>query len=260
MQLAEQILLISSRHRDRDLFPDTNTYSIHLGKMGGVYGIDIIDAVIPRTQDPVSERNNTLSFRVGESGTIQSITIESGDYTEQGLVDAIQAGLTDAGSALQVTLDTHHVVFTHPSDDFSVFLNRPQSLHGVLGFGSYTAPLVTSTNRRLVPRGILDPTGADSKYVVVHTNTDGMQAYSTVQYPAGAGVYSLDPERSTKWNAYPTRWFDRAISLNTLAIRLENPDGTLYDTGYRENTFIVRVWKAVVTSTDGSTAPKGHQP
>lgn len=258
-QLAEQILLVSSRHRDRDLFPQTQTYSVNLGKMDGVYGLDILDASVPRTQDSVSDRNNILSFRVGSHGAIQSVSIPPGTYTtEQALVNAIQTELTKIESVLQVSLEDHHIVFTHPTDEFHVFLNRPQSIHRVLGFDSYTAPFVTSSGNRLVPRGRLDPTGSDSEYIIVHTNTDGMQAFSRVQHPPGAGVYFLDSGRSTKWIAYPTRWFARPVSLNTLAIRLENPDGTLYDTGYRDNMFVVRVWKAVVTSGD-ETTPRERQ-
>jgi hypothetical protein len=251
MHLAEQLYLIDSRHRDPDLFPNTNEYSVHLGKNTSIYGMDILEASISRTQDPVSERNNVLSFRIG-GAAVESVTIPPGTYSEQSLVDAVQLSLTQAGSSLQIAADgAHRCVFTHPSEEFTIYLNRPNSLHTILGFHTGpSVPAVQSVNRHLVPRGIMDPAAeGDASYIVVRTNIETMQVFSHVSHPAGAGIYLLDTERAQKWVRYPTRWFDRAMAVSTLTFRLENPDGTLYDTGYRNHVFLLRLWKGVTTES-----------
>ena len=238
--LHETVLVVDSSSRDIETYPSSSEYTIPLGRHVGVCGVDILDADIPTTQYPISTRNDTLTFSVGTSA-LRSVTVTSGTYTAASLISALQSALTSDGSGLSVSLSSGHAVFSHASSEFTIWTNRPASMHKVLGFIT-TSPSVQSTARSLTPSGIVDP-DAGPRYIRVRS-TLSVDEHVVDPCEPGVGVYWLDSSHAQRWCRYPTRFYDRPKQVNSIGIRLENPDGTLYETGSVDHVFVVRLWKA----------------
>lgn len=251
LSVYEKILVVDSSTRDTDVYPYSNEYSISIGRTTGICGVDILDANIPLTQDPISERNNVFSYAVG-SGPVKTATLPPGIYSETGLVEQLQSRVS--GDGLQLEIVRHKVKITHPSEEFTVYLNRPRSVHPCLGIKS-TTPSVHSQSREYTTGGMIDPTGG-ARYIRIRSNLSipehvsdvcdpGMGLYFTTPYP----LYYGSQDRQTPWVKYPTRFFDRPIQVNSIGIRLENPDGSLYETGNMDHVFVVRLWKTQAISS-----------
>lgn len=251
MRVREKILVLDSSTRDRDLYPYSSEYKIPIGRTPGIVGIDFIEANIPLTQDPISERNNTFTYQIGDASP-QTVTIPVGIYSETGLIDQLQNAVESSG--LQLTISQHRVTFTHPSQEFHILLNRNNSVHAHIGITSSSAR-VSSLNREYTPRGMIDPTGG-ARYIKVVSETGihehvvdqcdpGMGLYFATTYP----LYYGSQNRQTPWVTYPTRWYDRPRQLNSIGVRLENPDGTVYETGNMDHVFVIRLWIAAPTTS-----------
>jgi hypothetical protein len=234
--LVEKILVIDSSTRDMELYPESNDYTIHIGRTPGVYGADIIDANIPWTQDPISKRNNTLVVAVDE-GTPVVCQIPPGTYTETTLVEQLQNALQPTG--IQVSLANHRVTFTHPTSEFRILLNR-STLHPSLGIQSRVAS-IQSINKAYTPNGVIDLTGG-ARYIRVASNLHVQEHVADTCDP-GMGVY-FPGHRQSPWVRYPSRLYDRPRQINSIGIRLENPDGTVYESGTVDHVFVVRLWIA----------------
>jgi len=239
MQYESSILVIDSSTRDPDLYPSSAEYSIPVGKVHGLCGADILEASIPGSQSGVSERNNILTYTIDSDGSISSVSVPPGTYTESELIAAIQALV--AGDGLVLTVIDHRVRFTHPTSDFRIFLNRPSSIHGCLGIHT-NVPYVQSVSREYAPRGKIDVTGG-SRYIRVQSNLAIHEHVPDVCEP-GMGLYMLNQDAALPWVRYPTRLYDRPRSVNSIRIRLENPDGSLYETGDIDHVLVVRLWIA----------------
>lgn len=241
--LTETILTIDSATRDTSVYPESNEYSIPIGRTIGVCGVDILDAIIPATQDPISTRNNVLTFSIGNASPV-TVTIPPGTYTESTLVTALDTALTDEGSGLGASLTTHRVTLSHASSDFRVYTNRPNSIHTYLGIIT-TAPYIDSISRTYTPPGIIDPTGG-ARYIRVRSNRE-VKEQAPDQCEPGMGLYTHG--RDTPWIRYPTRFYATPSQISSIGVRLENPDASLYDTGCVNHVLLVRLWRARATSS-----------
>jgi len=57
------IIKINSSERDKNIYPNPNNYKLYFDKpFKYVYGIDIIDAALPRTQYQIDNHNNKLYY------------------------------------------------------------------------------------------------------------------------------------------------------------------------------------------------------
>jgi hypothetical protein len=241
--LTETILTIDSSTRDTSVYPDTNEYSIPIGRTVGVCGVDILDAIIPATQDPISARNNALTFSIGNAAPV-TVTVPPGTYTEATLVTALDTALTTEGSGLAATLDTHRVTLTHASAEFRVYTNRPSSIHPYLGIIT-TAPYIDSISRTYTPPGMVDPTGG-ARYIRVRSNRE-VKEQAPDHCDPGMGLYT--PGRDPPWIRYPTRFYATPSQISSIGVRFENPDGTLYETGCVNHVLLVRLWRARATAS-----------
>ena len=71
------VIFVDSSKRDKLTYPDPNSYTINFDEpFKYVYGIEILDASIPRTMYQVDENNNKLVVVVGDA-THQNATISS---------------------------------------------------------------------------------------------------------------------------------------------------------------------------------------
>jgi hypothetical protein len=246
--MESSILVVDSSTRDPDLYPSSAEYSIPIGKVHGLCGADILDASIPASQTGISERNNTLTYAIDSAGTITSVAVPPGTYTEASLVATIQDLVASDGLVLNIT--DQRVRITHPTSDFRVYLNRPSSIHACLGIHTKAA-YVMSLSREYAAPGKIDVTGG-SRYIRVHSNL-AIHEHVPDQCEPGMGLYMLNNEHAAlPWVRYPTRLYDRPRSVNSIGIRLENPDGSLYETGQIDHVLVVRLWRA---STESPQTP-----
>ncbi|MGA1563737.1 MAG: hypothetical protein ACO35C_03845 [Pontimonas sp.] len=252
----EKILVLDSSTRDLDMYPSSNDYAIEIPRITGVCGVDILDANIPLTQEPVSDRNNQFTYSVG-TGAPRTLSIDAGTYTASSLVTALQALLTADGQGLTSTLTGRRVAFGHSTDEFKIFLNRENSVHRLLGIKS-SAPYIQSSARAYTPSGMIDTTG-DARYIMVQSNASIDESVKDTCEP-GLGVYMVpaygaSSDRARPWTQYPTRFFATPKTLQHIGITLRNPDGSLYETHGLDHVFVCRVWKLKPSAASSTRSP-----
>ena len=82
-------LVIDSRDRLHDDYANPSNYIIKLpDTITNVVEIELIGAEIPKTHYNINEYNNKVEFTVG-GGTVKTVTIAEGNYTEAELVTAL---------------------------------------------------------------------------------------------------------------------------------------------------------------------------
>lgn len=97
MILNEEILLIDSKDRNYDLFPYPNNYILKLGTTyKDIYSIELISAILPKSNYVINSYNNTIIFN--EGGSDITVSIESGNYTISTLLSTIKSAMDTAGS------------------------------------------------------------------------------------------------------------------------------------------------------------------
>jgi hypothetical protein len=155
--------------------------------------------------------------------------------------------LTSDGSGLTIQASgSSRVTFAHASQEFEILCHRPNSIHGVLGVHTSVAA-VPSIAQSYTPSGRIDLTGG-SRYIRIRSGLAVPEHVADVCDP-GLGIYMTDTTRTSPLSTYPTRFYDRPIQINSIGIRLENPDGSLYETGGVDHVLILRVWKTRATTT-----------
>ena len=89
------LFIVDSNMRDTAHYPDANNYVISFNwPFENVVGIDLIDAIIPRTEYLVDVGSNTLAVAYGPAGSpTQLLTVPPGDYTLPQLIEAVQTVL-----------------------------------------------------------------------------------------------------------------------------------------------------------------------
>lgn len=131
---------IDSKDRDRNVYPHPNNYAINFSApFKNVYSLEILDASIPRTQYAIDTHNNTLVYKYGTSGTMSTIRIPVGDYSDKNLITVINNALesaTDNDITIQnvsIPADERSTFVFHASQSFILDMNR-STLRTVLGF------------------------------------------------------------------------------------------------------------------------------
>jgi len=82
-------LIIDSRDRLHDDYANPSKYIIKLpDTITNIVNIELIGAEIPKTHYNINEYNNKVEFTVG-GGTVKTVTIAEGNYTEAELVTAL---------------------------------------------------------------------------------------------------------------------------------------------------------------------------
>lgn len=108
---------IDSKDRDRNIFPKPNHYQIEFSApFKNVYGLEIIDASIPRTQYAIDIHNNTLACKYISSKTYTILKIPVGDYSDKRLIIVLNNVFQENG--LDIIVEN----LTIPSDERSTFV------------------------------------------------------------------------------------------------------------------------------------------
>jgi len=249
--------IVDSSKRDTTSYPSSAEYVVEfMAPFRKVLGIEVVDAHIPRTERAIAPTSNTLVYQVGtDAKKTLTLPIDNTEFTPSTLVSALNDGLENG---LQVTLTTGKAVFTAPSE-FLVYAQE-SGLSRVLGFAPHIRT-ATSTSRSYTPNGLIDVTGP--RYVVIRspeiesiiqrdrTFEQWNPGLGMVKFPA-YGMGTSDPD----FTPYPQSFGDTPLArLTSFTLRLEKPDGTLYDTGYLDHALIMRItWiDAPARSTDDIT-------
>jgi hypothetical protein len=236
-QIKTVVLRLDSASRDTSSYPETNDYRVDLGQaLPFVCGIDLVDAIIPLTQHPIHSGNNTLEYTVG-SNPKRTLVLTPGTYTPSSLATTISGALVD-GLSVSLTAATQQLTFSHGSSDFIIHLGST-TMRDVLGLGSVTATQVASSSLQYTPPGTVDVRG--SPYIrivcpdIVSSSVDTMHpGLGLIRTDTGAKDASLI-------RPPPVPFGVMKASLRSVGIRLENPDGTLYDTGQQNHTLLLHI-------------------
>ena len=157
------IIKINSSERDKNIYPNPNNYKLTFTEpFKYVYGIDILDAALPRTQYQIDNHNNELYFlNTADTSingdTIQNIKLDINDYNIDDLMTQINEKLLekhDSGDfhvrVISLTVPTNNTnIFYFDNNNinnpFYIFAYK-SSLSEVLGLDKYTQP--SSNNHR----------------------------------------------------------------------------------------------------------------
>ena len=95
--------IIDSEDRDHSLYPNPNNYSINFtAPFKNVFGLEVIDASVPRTMYNIDKYNNILYYKVitndeidPESIVYDRIELETGDYSIARLILELNETIDD---------------------------------------------------------------------------------------------------------------------------------------------------------------------
>ena len=158
------IIKIDSSKRDKNIYPNPNNYKLTFTEpFKYVYGIDILDAALPRTQYQIDNHNNKLYFlntadTSTNGDTIQNIKLDINDYNIDDLMTQINEKLFEKHGGGDDDSHVRVISLTVPTNNTNIFYfdnnsNNPfyifaykSSLSEVLGLDKYTQP--SSNNHR----------------------------------------------------------------------------------------------------------------
>ena len=98
------IIKIDSKKRDKNIYPKPNKYKLNFEKpFKYVYGIDILDVSLPRTQYQIDKHNNELYFMNKDTGgnEIKTIELDPNDYDISNLIIHINSKIAEVDNILK---------------------------------------------------------------------------------------------------------------------------------------------------------------
>lgn len=244
------IFLINSCDRDSTVY-STSDFKVNTHTIHDVIGFELLDAQLALGQSSIHSSNNSLLLYIGSE--TRHIEIESGQYSPDTLVTALQSQLV--GTGLVASLSPNKIItLTHPSTDFKIVTTIQNSIHRVLGMTS-SKSLLESTNKSFTSPYPVDFT---SGFEFIRIRFPDIDEYLQEDTPShlqpGVGIYKLssDTEYVDRLSRFPPRVFAVPKKINSIRVRLENPDGTTYKSNTNlDNVFVVRIWKLL--------RPSGHR-
>ena len=145
------IIKIDSKKRDKNIYPKPNKYKLNFEKpFKYVYGIDILDVSLPRTQYQIDKHNNELYFMNKATGgnEIKTIELDPNDYDISNLIIHINSKIAEVDNILkykELTTPenkTNIVFFTNETPDTEFFILAYKSTCAeILGFDKLTNQL-----------------------------------------------------------------------------------------------------------------------
>lgn len=139
------LFLVESSLRNKAFWPTPSEYVVDFkSPFRHVYGVDVLDGYIPRTQYRVSERNNRFTYSIG-SGDWKTLVIDPANYEIEQLVREMNTSEDWKQNNFSVrTLSNpedlkEKVIFTCPLS-FSINASVQYSAREVLGFANPVIP------------------------------------------------------------------------------------------------------------------------
>lgn len=136
--------IIDSEDRDHYLYPNPNNYTINFtAPFKNVFGLEVVDASVPRTMYNIDKYNNILYYKVlkqnddeidPESIVYDRVEIETGDYSIARLILELNETLDDLYvESVSNPPDIKNMLRFVSNHMFVLDMNR-SSMKGVLGF------------------------------------------------------------------------------------------------------------------------------
>lgn len=151
------LFLVDSSLRNKAFWPTPSEYVVDFkSPFRHVYGVDVLDAYIPRTQYRINERNNRLTYSIA-GGEWKTLVIEPANYEIEMLVKAITEAQDDfVVQTLSNPEDLKEkVIFTSPFP-FRIDAAVRHSMREVLGFAN-PPDLFESERTSAATTSILEP-------------------------------------------------------------------------------------------------------
>lgn len=119
LYIENAIVLIDSRDRNNDLYPNANNYTLKLDQIvRNVISVELLEATIPNSEYLINASNNTIHFQE-VSGTTITAEIDFGNYTsETTIASNLQTAMNNFGSS------TYTVTFTSLTKRFTIESDR----------------------------------------------------------------------------------------------------------------------------------------
>lgn len=251
-------LLIDSRDRNYTLYPNSNSYKIHLNKQyRDVVAIKLTKGMIPHSGFFVSTQNNTIYF--SEGTTNFTATVTTGYYSQSELFTAIETAMDASGSntySLALTTDQKRNVIITSTDTFQLqFLSASggyleNSMGPLLGFlpQNYSAA-TTQTGSTPFCENI-----DEEPYVAVHIE----EAPNMDALGRGAdNAFAIIPLQSSNADGCGREFFGKHTAntgetvkhynppigtLRALTFRFKKHDGSLYDFNGKEHFLLFDIY------------------
>jgi len=154
-------VFVSSETRDKNVYPNGNTYVLHLTTpIKDIEKVELLSATIPNSMYNITDGSNIIAFsnittaNVTDPNLLTYVSIPEGFYSASGLATEIQnAEFAECGITITNLNNEGKFLFTRPttSNTFSMYV--PLKSREILGFydeqpidSSNTSTLVSSSN------------------------------------------------------------------------------------------------------------------
>lgn len=258
-------IVIDSRDRNHDLFPNPNSYQIEFDNvLRSVISIELVSAELPAVQYNINENNNMLYFN--EGGDDLDVSIPIGQYDNIGdLATAIQDAMNshpDSSMGYTVTYSTvtrkltitkgsgtFNLLFEGDSETFVHNQTRSKYLDSSIG------PVIGFS--RLDLSGSLTYTGqnqynlAGENYVLLYIkeleNLESVSGNSTIHDTFTKINLDANTSNNVKFYKQLDEYISRVsftpplASLGQMIIKFYNYNGSFYDFGGREHSLYFKI-------------------
>ncbi len=172
-----EYIIIDSRERDLEAFPNPNKYRAIFGKdYHNVTQLELVTAELPSSEYNVNQGNNIIYFQENTSGAILTATITPGNYTISTLKTVVESTMNSAsasGASFVLDISSYSrqskVALSSDlggsSEFFKLFFDRDSSLNDILGF----RPIVYSGQSSYQSERMYNLSG--EQYLILHLDT-----------------------------------------------------------------------------------------
>ena len=263
--MTERLLFADSQNRDVTLYPDGNSYILHLTRpLRNVERVELVSARLPNTMYNLTDGSNVLTL----NGT-SNVSLNSGFYSAYTLAAAVTAATSNV-PALNYLVSEGHYLFTNPTS-FSIKI-RSNELGTMLGMApgvDLTAALAPVTDptysglyvlrsSTLVDFSLNDYVFLDIDELKTPFNIDTGAIQGTTGTISGSNANRafapiiMDVGSACIKNFHENKDYSISVvypepinSLQRLTIRWIDRDGNLLDfRGWNTNAFVLRVYIA----------------
>lgn len=263
--MTERLLFADSQNRDVTLYPDGNSYILHLTRpLRNVERVELVSARLPNTMYNLTDGSNVLTL----NGT-SNVSLNSGFYSAYTLAAAVTAATSNV-PALNYLVSEGHYLFTNPTS-FSIKI-RSKELGTMLGMApgvDLTAALAPVTDptysglyvlrsSTLVDFSLNDYVFLDIDELKTPFNIDTGAIQGTTGTISGSNANRafapiiMDVGSACIKNFHENKDYSISVvypepinSLQRLTVRWIDRDGNLLDfRGWNTNAFVLRVYIA----------------
>lgn len=257
----EEYLIIDSRARNQDLYPETNDYQVELAnEYRDILEIELLSANIPKSAYNINASNNTIHFDVG--GTEYTASVSSGNYNITDLLSELETAMNASGSGVTFTLteDTRtNKITISGTGAFDLLFNGGQEPIGNQFRSIYKDSSIGYNLgfRRTDLTGLTTYTAqniyniAGENYILLYIKELENLETSDINYNNISQSFTkinLNTDYNTvKFHSANAEYYSRILfksplqKLSQMIIRFYNYNGTLYDFNGLEHSLYFRI-------------------